>query len=142
MKHARPPAVATQGGFTIIESVIAMVMLAIASVAIIALQRGIFSGQSDGKSMEVGVQLMQECAEKILGVRRGAGGYAAAITTPCNTGTLGGFASCATVAPLVGAAGTACPGPTILCSTVTISVSTNSCSGPAMNPVTLILVNY
>lgn len=73
MKHARPDRFAGSRGFTLVESVIVLVLLAIAAVGIISLQSNIFYGQSGNKNIQVGVQLMQECAEQILAIRRAKG---------------------------------------------------------------------
>ncbi len=93
MKHAYSHRFAAHKGFTLVESIIVLVVLGIAAVGIISLQSQIFSGQSGNKDIQVGVQLMQECAEKLLA--KGRANYAdtdlltsAAATTSCNTITL------------------------------------------------------
>lgn len=137
MRHPRPLRFATQRGFTIIESIIALVILAIASVAIVSLQSDIFSGQSDNKSMEVGVQLMQECAEKILGVRRGAG-YGGVMSSTCDgLGNINGFG--APSIALNDASGTAIT--TCASSTCTATISIRK-GTTTLTPITLRLVNY
>ena len=57
-------------GFTLVESIIVLVVLGIAAVAMISLQGNIFYSQSSSKDIQVGAQLMQECAEQILAMRR------------------------------------------------------------------------
>ncbi len=80
------------GGFTLVESIIVLVVLGIAAVGIISLQSQIFSGQSDIKNIQIGVQLMQECAEQVLATRRGSSGGYAAVTSPSfGTNACGGM---------------------------------------------------
>lgn len=94
-----PPRRASHRGFSLIESIIALVLLAIASASIIGLNATIFNGRSDGQAIQVGVQLMQECAEHILALRRAHGFTAAplanstAATASCNTMVLTGYAA-------------------------------------------------
>ena len=69
-------------GFTLIETVIVLLVLAVAGTAIVALQEKLFTGQATIKSMQVSSRLMMECAEQVLAVRRHAeGGYDLAIST-------------------------------------------------------------
>lgn len=67
-------------GFTLMETLIAMTVLGIAAAAIISLSSSLFYGQSSLKDMQVGTQLMQECAEQLLAIRR-AGDYGASALT-------------------------------------------------------------
>lgn len=57
-------------GFTLMESVIVILVLAIAGTAIVALQGKLFSSQGSVKNMQVGSRLMLECAEHVLATRR------------------------------------------------------------------------
>ena len=141
MRNSHTSCFAAHRGFTLVESIIALVVLGIASASIISLQSTIFNGQANNKNMEVGTQLMQECAELVLATRRGSG-YAAvpeSATSPiCNAlGSYGGFAPCVSVATY---AGPACPsGGT--CKTAEIGVTKTICSAK-LTPVTLMLVSY
>jgi len=131
MKRARRHHAANKG-FTLIESLIVLVVLSIAAAAIITLQSNIFAGQADSKDLQVGVQLMQECAEQVLTTRQQSG-YA---TTPnCSTlGNYGGFgAPSVTVTSITGGS---CPG---TCKQVDITLTKN---GASLTPVTLMLANY
>ena len=78
-------------GFTLIESIIALVVMAIAAVGIMSLQSSIFFGQAGNHGLEVAVQLAQSCAEKILTSRR-VSGYRS-MATSCNEFTLGTYAA-------------------------------------------------
>lgn len=60
-------------GFTLIESIVVMVTMAIAAVGIIFLNSNIFVGEESNKRLQVGVALMQECAEQLLSIRRSKG---------------------------------------------------------------------
>lgn len=124
-------------GFTFIETIVVMTLLGIAAVTIIKLQGTVFYGKSDNKDLQVGVMLMQECAEQVIAVRRNAG-YTAVNTSTCSAlGNYGGY-----TAPIVTVTadntGTACPtGGT--CNKVVITLSKN---GSKLTPVTLELVDY
>jgi len=59
-----------QRGFTLIESIIVIVVMAIAALAIISLNANIFTGRADNRNLLVGTALMQGCVEKILATRR------------------------------------------------------------------------
>jgi prepilin-type N-terminal cleavage/methylation domain-containing protein len=93
MKHAHPDRFAGSRGFTLIESIIVLVVMSIAAAAIISLQGNVFFGQSGNKDLEVGVQLMQECAEQVLAVRRQSqSAYASVTNSACSgLGNYGGF---------------------------------------------------
>ena len=66
MKRAHTHCFAAQKGFTLVETIMVMVLLSIAAAAIATLSGNIFNGQTENKDIQVGVQLMQECAEKLL----------------------------------------------------------------------------
>jgi prepilin-type N-terminal cleavage/methylation domain-containing protein len=144
MRHARPHRFAASSGFTLIESIIVVVLLSLAAAAIISMQGNIFYGQSGNRDLEVGVQLMQECAEQVMAMRRQSG-YAAVDASTCNAvGTLSGSGFDApsvtvTTEVGVGAVGEACPNGST-CTKVVISV--NKTGGASLTPVTLELVSY
>ena len=64
---------AASKGFTLVESIMVLVVLAIAAAGIATLSGNIFNSQADNKTLQVGMQLMQECAEHVLATRRVAG---------------------------------------------------------------------
>ena len=83
-----------QRGFTLIETLVVMVVLGIAAATIVALQGGIFARQSSNQDLQVGAQIVQECAEQVLALRRRtpSGGYAAVTPAACSAlGNVGGF---------------------------------------------------
>lgn len=124
-------------GFTFIETIVVMTLLGIAAATIIKLQGTVFYGKSDNKDLQVGVMLMQGCAEQVIAVRRNAG-YTAVNTSTCSAlGNYGGY-----TAPIVTVTadntGTACPtGGT--CNKVVITLSKD---GSKLTPITLELVDY
>ncbi len=126
--------IAGSSGFTLIESVVVLVLLSIAATTIVSMQGNIFRGQASGKDLLAGVQLMQECAEHILAVRRQSG-YA--VTPDCSSlGSYGGFS--APSVTVTADTSAACPsGGT--CKKVVISVSKD---GSSLTPLTLELVSY
>ena len=141
MMHAGSHRAAGARGFTLLESIIVLLLMGIAAAAIISLQGSIFHGKSDNKTLEIGAQLMQECAEQVLATRR-LSGYANVNTSTCNISTItanvpGGFgAPSVTVTSDDG--GAACP-VNSNCKQVQIFVST---AGVTLTPITLELVNY
>lgn len=99
MRHVNPNYFVNSRGFTLIESIIVLILLGIASIGIISLQGNIFSGQGVNKNLIVSAQLMQECAEQILATRR-TGGFnaapladSAAATGSCSGITLAGYSA-------------------------------------------------
>jgi prepilin-type N-terminal cleavage/methylation domain-containing protein len=141
MKRLSYPQPRRSRGFTLMESVIVMLVLAVAGVAITAMQGKLFTGASTVKTMQVSSRLMLECAEQVLADRRHAeDGYAVV-----NSTNGFGSAQCGGVPALTGFtvptvsitesfAGAACPS-TFTCKTVTITQG-------GLAPVTLMLVDY
>ena len=128
--HARP---ATWKGFTLVESIIVLVILAIAAAAIASLQGSIFYGQSDSKDRQVGVQLIQACAEQVLAVRRQSG-YTAVNANTCSTlGSFGAY-SASTLTITDPYSGTGCPSGGV-CKLVSVTQG-------GLTPLTLLLVSY
>jgi prepilin-type N-terminal cleavage/methylation domain-containing protein len=145
MRHAHPDRFAAHRGFTLVESIIVMVLLGIAAAGIVSLQGRIFTGQAANKDMQLGVQLMQECAEQILATRRnGIHGYIAVNNTACSAlGNIGGFGAPSVTLTLTGDPNppnpvTACTSASSTC-TATISISKG---GSSLTPITLRLVKY
>jgi prepilin-type N-terminal cleavage/methylation domain-containing protein len=140
MKRAATQSFARSRGFTLIESIIVLAVLGIAAAGIASMQGNIFSGRSDNRLIEVGTQLMQECAEQVLATRQGTGtgtGYDSVTTSTCSSlGSYGGFS--APSVTVTADTSAACP-PGGTCKTVAISVSK---SGSSLAPITLELVSY
>jgi prepilin-type N-terminal cleavage/methylation domain-containing protein len=73
----------TQRGATLIEMVAVILILAIASVAIMDQFQNASSSYDDNQQIQTATQLAQECAEHLLATRR-LQGYATAIATDCS----------------------------------------------------------
>lgn len=117
-------------GFTLVETIVVMVVMAIAAAGISVMSGNIFESQDDNTTLQVGMKVAQECAEQVLAThRRGAvnvtcpafGGYTTAVATQTYTGS--GIATCPT--------GKTC----------TIYVITTSLGGDAMTPLRVMLVS-
>ncbi len=121
------------GGFTLVESIIVLVVLGIAAVGIISLQGRIFSGQSDIKNLQIGVQLMQECAEQVLATRRQSGYSAAPASGGCDGMVLPDY-SAPSVTITDPYSSTGCPTDGT-CKLVSITQG-------GLTPITLLLVSY
>ena len=138
MKLMRSPPPNRMRGFTLLESIIVIVVLGLAAVGIGAIQSNVFRNQATLKDYQVGTRLMLECAEHLLAVRRFAqDGYnllPVSGTAVCqNMTALTGY-SVPTVTPAA-YTGAACP--SIANSCVTLSITQNG-----MTPVTLLMVEY
>jgi prepilin-type N-terminal cleavage/methylation domain-containing protein len=122
-------------GFTLVESIITLVILSLAALGIATLSGNIFNADAGNKDLQVGVQLMQECAEQVLAVRR-VSGYA---TTPsCNVSTMPAFSGFGAPSVTTTAyTGAACPTGGS-CKQVVISVT--PAGGASLTPITLLLV--
>jgi len=126
-----------QRGFTLAESVVAFCLMGTAALGIVSMQRGLFTGQSANRDLLQANALMQECAERVLSVRR-TNGYASVATTSCSSiATFGSF-SAPTIAlkDASNATITSCSSATC---TVTVSISKG---GTSYTPLTLQLQNY
>ena len=143
MRHPRPVRLALRRGFTLVETVIVLIVLGLAAVVIVRLQGNIFKGAADANSAQISIQLLQECAEKIVGIRRNLGFAASQLnSTVCNNVTSSGF-SAPTVTITNGSNGggstliAACPSATLdSCKLVTIR------QGSLNTPVTLLFASY
>ena len=141
MRRARHDRFPAHRGFTLIETIMVLTTLGLAAAAIVTLQGNIFYRHNDNKDVQVGVQMMQECAELILATRRASGFGDSTLTARtasnvnCSSVTLGSYA-----APLVtitdgdSTSITGCPTNTA-CKLVSVAQG-------GLTPITLMLVNY
>jgi len=132
-------------GFTLVETLLVMVVLGIAAVTIISLQGNLFSGQAQNKNIVVGTQLMQECAELLLAKSRinyndSCLASGAAATTCCATITVTGYG--APTVPTLSAGNStsanmaACPfGTGSDCKLVSVTQG-------GLSPITLMLISH
>jgi len=128
-------------GFTLIEMVIIIVILGIAAATVVTMVANVGKGTSDNTDLEIGTQLLQECAENVISQHRRDENF---FSVTAGTGsancyaltTYGSFDS-----PVVAVAsytGTGCP-TGASCKTATVTVSKG---GVALNTITFMLVNY
>ena len=132
-------------GFTIVESVIVLLVLAISAIGIASFSSNLFNSDGTNRTLQNGVKLLQECAEQVLMVRKHNGFKATALTSSvCNS--LGNSDITFNVTISLGNSTTstplaACPYATTegdnYCKLVNISVTTG---GQTHGPVTLLLV--
>jgi prepilin-type N-terminal cleavage/methylation domain-containing protein len=128
-------------GFTLIETMMVLVVLAVAAAGIAGLQGNFFKQQSSMSTLQVKNQLLLECAEQILAIRKyySDGYFAIASGTSYGTNLCGGLTALSgytvpTVTITDPYSGAGCPtGGT--CKLVVISES-----GAAS--ITLMLANY
>lgn len=146
MNRHRPRLCGRAPGFTLVELIIVVVVLAIASVGIITLNANIFSGQTSNTNLQTGAALMQDCAELILSKRErdsnginatalATGSPSTAATALCSGATVTGYAAptVTITAGKLGDSGMAgCPYDTADCKLVSIQQGT-------LTPITLLL---
>ena len=101
-------------GFTLVETLIVMVVLGIAAVTVANLSSSLFQGQTTNREIVVGSQLMQECAESLLAKGRNLFSDScladsAAATACCSSFTATGY-SAPTVTLTAGNSGTTAAG--------------------------------
>jgi len=119
-------------GFTLMETLVAIVLLAIVATGIISLNGQLFMQSEYMRSLQIGTQLQQACMEQVLAQKKNAGYNA---TFSCTNS--GGFTL--TVTPTVVTGSPAyCPG-TLQCKSVQVGISGNGISPAA---ATLLFVNY
>lgn len=127
-------------GFSLIELVMIIVLLSIGLTGLMAMFSRSVGSIDDNTGIQAGAQLVQQCAEHILGTRRQnvdtLTGYTAAATAAiCNGLAPAGFSHTVVVGAYAGAA---CP-VTATCSQVTITASQG---GTALASGQLMLVRY
>ncbi len=125
-------------GFTLLELVAVLLIVAIASVPLFSLfsQAGI--GLLGDERIQTATQLAQERAETLLAIRRNRGYADAEVSTNLVenlTGDYAGYTRTTTITPFAGAA---CPG-TAVCKQVAVSVDQ---AGQPRAAVTFVLVDY
>jgi prepilin-type N-terminal cleavage/methylation domain-containing protein len=127
-----------QQGFTLIELVAVIIIIAVASAPLF----GLFSqaGRSllADETIQTATQLAQARAEHLMAVRRNRGYADAEVSanlTETLTGNYAGYSRVTTIAPYIGAA---CPGGAA-CKQVSVRVDE---SGQALAEIIFVLVNY
>ena len=127
-----------QRGFSLIELVMVLVVLAVSATAILGQFSQASSSIRTNEHMQTATQLAQERAEELLATRRdqGYGAIATGTTTDTLAGSYAAYGRTVTVTEP--ATGGGCPvGAT--CKEVVVSVSV---SGELFSEITLVLVDY
>jgi prepilin-type N-terminal cleavage/methylation domain-containing protein len=120
-------------GFTLMESVVALLVLCMVSVAIISLNGNLFLRSRDAHDLQQGTQLLQACIDQVLSIRR-TSGYAA--TLHCNE--VNALVPGITLSVNPNATVEYCP-TGLQCKEVQITLNRN---GTSSAPTSLLLVNY
>ncbi len=71
-------------GFSLVELLLIMVLLGIASTAIMSLNVELFSRRDDKRVLRLAAPCIESCAEQLLARRHAAGGYAALSVDACS----------------------------------------------------------
>lgn len=130
-------------GFTLVETIIVLVVVAIAAAGITVMTGNIFSSQEDNKTLQVGLKNAQECAEHIVAMRRRASTNFSSFTPSCPMSAVTGF-----VTPDISfkrqsdTGGPTCPPGTTACMLITISPRASVGGGGTdeLTPIFLLLV--
>lgn len=123
-------------GFSLIELVMIIVLLGVGLTGLMAMFSRSVGSIDDNTGIQAGAQLVQQCAEHILGTRRQTlNGYALITNAVCNGLAPVGFSHTVTVTAL---AGGVCPGG-LACSQVQITANQGV---TAIATGQLLLVNY
>lgn len=146
--RAAPVAGPSSRGFTLVETIIVMIVLAIAALGIATMTGNIFDSQDENKDFQIGLKLMQECAEHVLAQRRSAATFSAfapdcttlpdlpaALTDRGFARAVAAYSTTPVGNPYTGAG---CPSG-VACKLVTVTVAIPGGLGN-VNPLTLLLV--
>ena len=121
-------------GFTLMESVVALLLLSIVSVAIMGLNGNLFFRSTDMRGLQQGTQLLQACVDQVLALRK-TSGYDA--TFHCNE--LNALNTGFTLGVSLQATPDYCPAG-LECKQVLITVT--PAGGSSTKPASLLFVKY
>lgn len=131
-------------GFTLIEMVVVMLVISAGLLGLASLFSGNIKALVINEGVQQVAQYAQECAERVLAVRRDLGfGSSTISTSMCDSTSLGalpsGFTRSVGVPPatVTGSGTSACPSG-ITCRDVTVTVS----NGTVSSVINVMLVNY
>ena len=132
----------TQKGFTLIELVLVIIIISVASVPLFSLYSQATSSLLNNEDIQTAAQLAQERAERILALRRSQGFNAVPDIAPSSltenlTGNFTGYTRITNITQ-PGTPPAGCP-PGAICNLVAISVNRG---GPVLAQISLLLVNY
>jgi len=129
-----------QHGFTLIELIVVLVILSIASVPLFGLYTQASISLLDNEAIQTASQLAQERAELVLSLKRSQG--FATLATGTTNETLAGSFSGFTRSTIISQPATApagCPGGSTVCKQVVVSVSQG---GTMRSQLSFLLVDY
>ena len=129
----KAPQTCSPKGFTLMESVIALLILGAVSLAIISLNGNLFLRSTEMRELQQGAQLLQACLDQVVGTRKTSGFAATPDCSELNTLVAG-----ITLAVNPNATVEYCP-PNLQCKQIEIQVIRN---GITSKPVSLLFVNY
>jgi len=129
-----------QHGFTLIELIVVLVILSIASVPLFGLYTQASMSLLDNEAIQTASQLAQERAELVLALKRSQG-FAALATGTTNETLAGNFSGFTrnTVISQPATAPAGCPGSSTICKQVVVSVSQG---GTVRSQISFLLVDY
>ncbi len=126
-RRARP----APRGFTLMETLVAMLLLALLAVSATGLNGQLFMQSANMRNLQIATQLQQACVEQVLAQRK-TSGYATVFS--CASLNSQGFTLTAADAPSV----QYCPSG-MQCRQINVAVSGN---GISPSPATLLFVSY
>jgi prepilin-type N-terminal cleavage/methylation domain-containing protein len=122
-------------GFTLMEILVAILLLAILAVSVIGLNSQLFMQSANMHNLQIGTQLQQACLEHLLDQRKSSSGFNT--TFSCSTLNSYGFTLSVTTSALNTSP---CPNPnTFSCKKLTVEVAGN---GIQPTFATLMFVDY
>jgi prepilin-type N-terminal cleavage/methylation domain-containing protein len=143
-------------GFTLIELVIVIVLMGIASAAVVGMVAQVAAGQEENTELQVGAQLLQECGEWLVANHRRDESFFPNVLTGTSVNCFGGSAAydpdgsgvipqfSAVSVTVTDAAGTAACPPNVPASPVECKnaqlILTNG--SVTLNPVNVVLVRF
>ena len=127
-------------GFTLIELVIVMVIIAVGLLGMTSLFSNTSTSLSTNETLQQVTQYAQECAEKAIATRRNLGFASASInSTMCDSLVLpSGFTRTVGGTTAVDGTGSPCPSGIANCKNVLVTVT----NGALSSSITVMLVNY
>lgn len=119
-----------QHGFTLMETVVALVLLAIVSVVITSANGNLFFRSTAMQTAQQGTQLLQACMDKLIAIRK-ASGYSGVTSSGCST-----------ISGVTVSTATACPSQLDDLTTFPGCKQFQITATGVGKPITLIFVNY
>jgi prepilin-type N-terminal cleavage/methylation domain-containing protein len=139
----------TSKGFTLLEMIIVIVLLGIASAAVVGMVSQVNAGSSENTTLQVGGQLLQECGEWILANhRRDKNFFDDVLTVGTSTncfsgpGTYSGFSTPSVTISDVSTDASLCPAgysPAAQCKQAVVTVTSGTTS---LAQMTFVVVRY